>query len=327
MKALTFSRYGGPEVVKLTEIARPEITGTEVLVKVISGAVTTGDWRLRAAAFPGAFWLPGRLMFGLFRPRKRVLGNDFAGQVVAVGAEVSRFSIGDKVFGGAMLGAHAEYLAMPADGAIGHMPDGLTFEQAAALPFGGLTALEFLRDHARLKPGQNILILGASGGVGCYAVQIARAMGAKVTAVCSGDNLDFVTQLGADRVIDYTKDDFTRDKARYDVGLECGGFSTFGQCRPLLKRRGLFVPLTSGGSAVFLALFTRLFPGRRVIFGISGGSPEIVETLRKLVQDGQVRPVIDRRFDMSQAAQAYRFVEGRHRAGAVVLNIHSALAA
>lgn len=327
MKALTFSRYGGPEVVKMTDIARPEIKSTEVLVKVMSGAVTTGDWRLRAAAFPGAFWLPGRLMFGLFRPRKKVLGNDFAGQVVAVGAEVTRFSVGDKVFGGAMLGAHAEYLAMPAEGAIGHMPAGLTFDQAAALPFGGLTALEFLRDHAGLKAGQNILILGASGGVGCYAVQIAHAMGANVTGVCSGDHVDFVAGLGADRVIDYTKDDFTKDAEKYDVVLECGGFSSFGQCRHLLKPRGLFVPLTSGGSAVLLALLTRLFPGRRVIFGISGGSPEIVEELRKMVEGGQVRPVIDRRFKMAQAVQAYSFVENRHRAGAVVLNIQEPLAA
>src|SRR5690606_20925394 len=265
MKAIVYDRYGPPEVLRLEEVqlpgagpgevrvrvrAAPVTTADwrlrapafpgalwppagpgEVRVRVRAASVTTADWRLRASAFPGVLWLPGRLMTGLFRPRNRVLGLDFAGEVDAVGDGVSRFATGDRVFGFAGKGAHAEYLVMPEAGAIAATPEDLSDPEAAALPFGALSALVFLRDYAGLLPGQSVAVVGASGGVGAYAVQVARALGARVTGIASAGSRGFVLGLGAERFVDYGVEDFTFGAERYDLVLDTVGATDFSRAR------------------------------------------------------------------------------------------------
>jgi NADPH:quinone reductase-like Zn-dependent oxidoreductase len=320
MKAITYSRYGGSKVLNVTDIPRPEVGLRDVLVRVQAAGVTTADWRLRAAAFPGATALPGRLMFGLFKPRQPVIGNDFAGIVEAVGSDVRRFAPGDRVYGSKILGAHAEYLTIHDDAGIAHMTNGISMAEAAALPFGAIAALVFLRDFARVKAGQDVLILGASGGIGVYAVQIAKAFGARVTAVCSAENHNLVRDLGADRVLDYRKVDYAREGGRYDLVFDPAGVTDFRTARKALKRRGAFLPLNSGGGDMIRSLFSKLSFGKRVIFGISGVTAADLSVLNGMIADGLLRPVIGHRFAMDEVAKAHDLVEGRHRKGAVVLD-------
>ncbi len=321
MRALTYENYGGPEVVGLREMPKPTPGKGEVLVRVAAAGVTTADWRLRASAFPGGLWLAGRLMTGLFRPRKRVLGGDFAGTVEAVGEGVTRFQPGDAVFGFSGHGAHADYLVMSADGAIAHRPDGITPAQAAALPFGAVCALEFLRDVAKLRPGQRVLIVGASGGVGVYAVQVAKALGAEVTGVASGSNLGLVRDLGADHVVDYRQTDLTSLSARYDVIFDTVGAVNLAQAKGMLGPRGLFLPLNFSVSDLPRALLSGRKGGPRMVLHVNGDTREHAEALADMIADGQLRPVIDRVYPMEEVHAAYAHVEGRHRRGAVVLDI------
>lgn len=223
MKAATYRRYGDADVLEIGDIERPEPGDGEILVRLHAAAVTTADWRLRASAFPGILWLPGRLMTGLFAPKNRVLGVAFAGRIVARGREVTCFKLGDAVFGFSGGGAHAEYLVVKADGPVAAKPENIGYGEAAAAPFGGLSALVFLRDFAAVKPGETVLVNGASGGVGVWAVQLAKHLGAEVTGVAGTDNVDFVRSLGADRVIDYRKEDAAASGERYDVVLDTVG--------------------------------------------------------------------------------------------------------
>jgi NADPH:quinone reductase-like Zn-dependent oxidoreductase len=326
MKAMVYSRYGGPEVVTPAEIATPAPGPGEVLVKIEAATVTTADWRLRAAAFPGITALPGRLMVGLFRPRKPVLGVEFAGTVAAAGPGAARFAPGAEVFGFSGGGAHAEYLVMREDGAIAPRPAGLTAAEAAALPFGGLSALVFLRDVAGLRPGQRVAIVGATGGVGVYAVQIARHMGAEVTAIASAAHGDLARRLGAARVIDYRAEDFTQGAARYDLVLDMVGATRFRDLRRVLAPKGLFVPLNFGLTEMLQAVATAPLGGRRVKVAVSGDTRADLETLAEMVEAGALRPVIERRYPLARIAEAYAHVEGRHRAGAVVLDVAGAAA-
>ncbi len=321
MKAIVYDRYGPPEVLRLAEAARPAIAARDVLVKVHATTVTTADWRLRAAAFPGVMQVPGRLMFGLLRPKNRVLGGEFAGEVAAVGAEVTRFAPGDRVFGFSGQGAHAEYLAVAETSAIAAMPEGLGAEAAAALPFGTLCALVFLRDYARLAAGQRVLVVGASGGVGCYAVQIAMALGAEVTGVCSAAHLDLVRRLGAAHVIDYRAEDFTQRGEQYDVILDTVGATSFARCMGALTAQGRFVPLNFGVTEMAQALATKITGGKRVVIGVNADTAEDLAVVKELVEAGQVRPVIDRSFPLERIADAYRLVETRHRKGSVVVTL------
>ncbi|MFS8067534.1 MAG: NAD(P)-dependent alcohol dehydrogenase, partial [Byssovorax sp.] len=211
MKAIVYHRYGQPDVVALAEVPKPTLGDREVLIRIHASTVTTADWRARSLSLPPGFGLMGRLVFGIFGPRKPILGTELAGEVEAVGKAVTRFKAGDQVFAfaGASYGCHAEYRTMAEDGLIARKPANLSFEEAAALSFGGTTALNFLRDKGGIKPGDRVLIVGASGGVGTAAVQIAKHLGAEVTGVCSTANLELVLSIGADRVIDYTSEDFT----------------------------------------------------------------------------------------------------------------------
>ena len=262
MKAAQQTRYGGPEVVTLTDLPTPQPGPTEIRVRVAVSSVTTADWRMRAAAFPGVMWLPGRLFAGLWRPRQPVRGMEFAGTVEAVGADVTRFKPGQRVFGMTPDGgAHAEALVLSQEAAVVATPAALADGAAAALPFGALCALVFLRDYAHLQRGQEILIYGASGGVGVYAVQIARAMGARVTAVASAGNAALLRDLGAHEVLDYQTQDPAKGAARFDVVLDPVGVSDFARLRSVIRPEGCYIPLTFSGRQMRQALWARLRGG------------------------------------------------------------------
>lgn len=324
MKAAVYERYGAAEVVEIKDVPRPAIGDDQVLVRVYATTVTTADWRFRASAFPGILWLPGRMVAGLFSPKNPILGMEFAGRVVARGSNVTRFGLGDEVFGFADMGAHAEYVAVDAAGAITRMPGGLGYDEAAAVPFGALSALVFLRDFAKVKPGQKVLIAGASGGVGVFAVQLAKHLGAHVTGVCSTANTELVLSLGADRVIDYTKEDYAAAAEAYDLVLDTAGTTSFARARRVLKPHGVFLPIEFGAREIAQAALTRLGGGRRVLIGISGDSRQDTEHLAGLLETGEIRPVVDSRYPFERIADAHRRVESRHKRGSVVVLVAGA---
>lgn len=326
MLAAVHDRYGPPEVVHLREVPDPMPGPGEVLVRVRAAGVTTADWRLRAAAFPGALVVPGRLIAGLRRPRHPVLGGDFAGEVAAVGPGAAGFAPGDRVFGTSGFGAHAERVAVRASGAVapipaapGH-PAGLPFAEAAALPFGALAALVALRDAARLRAGERLLVMGASGGVGVCAVQIGAAIGARVTGTASPRNHDLLRALGAERAWDYA-DGPVPPGPPFDVALDAAGFGSFSAVRPRLAPGGRFVPLTFGLREIGQALGTmRAGPGgRSVRIATVGERRADLDAVAAMVAAGTLRPVIDRRYPFAAVAEAHRHVEGRRRSGAVIL--------
>jgi NADPH:quinone reductase-like Zn-dependent oxidoreductase len=321
MKAAIFTRYGGPEVVRLSDIEQPEPGPGEMLIRVAAAGVTTADWRLRAAAFPGAISaVAGRLMFGLFRPRKPVLGSDYAGTVEALGPGVTGFSVGERVFGFRFGGAHAAFMTVRADGAVIRTPDMLSDAEAAALPFGGLCALEFLDRFASVQPGERVLVVGASGGVGAYAVQAARALGAIVTGVASAANLPLVESLGADHAIDYRATDPATLSGPYDVVFDTVGALDYPRAAPMLARGGRFVPLNFGLGDVWKGRRAGR-NGHRQILNVNGDTKEGLERLVSMVAAGQLRPVIDRVYPFDEIRAAYTHVESRRRKGAIVLDI------
>ena len=318
MKAATVRRYGPADVLQIEELPRPVPGRGEILLRVRAASVTTADWRLRAAAFPGGLALIGRLVAGLWRPRHLVPGSDVAGEVAALGTGVEGFEVGQRVVAVLGHGGHAEYGLAKAEGAVAPIPDGMGFDEAAALPFGGLTALEFLRDVAKLRAGQKVLILGASGGVGAYAVQIAAALGADVTAVAGPGREAILRGLGAERVLDYRSDEIT---GRFDLIFDTVGAMNWPESRGLLGKQGLFLPLNFGLRELGHLLRSKLSDGPRMALHVSGDSREGLESLLALWREDRLRPVIDSRFALDNIAEAHRLVETRHRAGAVVLEV------
>lgn len=321
MRAALADRYGDADILKVAEIDRPEPGDDEILVKVFAAPVTTADWRLRAAAFPGIMALPGRLMMGLTRPKNPVLGLAFAGRVVARGADVTRFRLGDPVFGFSGAGAHADYLTVKADGPVAVKPKAITYEEAAAVPFGGVSALVFLRDYAGVKPGRKLLINGASGGVGAYAVQLAKIMGAEVTGVAGTDNVELVRSLGADHVIDYRNQDASASGERYDVVLDTVGKLPYPKARRILEKAGRYVPLEFGGREILQALLAALTGGPKIVLAVSGDRREDIEHLAQLMENGKLRGVVDSTFPLADIAAAHRRVETRHASGAVIVTM------
>lgn len=326
MKAVITQGYGGPEVLKLVELGRPVPGPREVLIEVHASTVTTMDWRLRAAAFPGVMSIPGRMVYGICAPRHKVQGAEFAGIVAEVGTMVDRFAPGDAVFGIAERGANGDFLTISQHAAIARKPDTLSFEEAAVLPFGALCALVFLRDRARLTAGQRVLIVGASGGVGSYAVQIAKAMGAEVTGVASGENLQFVHDLGAEHTVDYRVANVSQWGARFDVVFDTVGALRPSEARRLLARSGVFMPLNFGFREIFQSLAWRLTGGPRLVISVNDDTASDLEALLDVVAAGQLRPLIDRRYGLEEIGDAHRFVEARHRRGGVVI-LHDPLLA
>lgn len=327
MQACIYESYGPADVVRVGEVAAPEPAAREVLVEVRAASVTTADWRFRASAFPAVFWLPGRLMVGLFRPRNAVLGMDFSGVVRAVGREVTRFKVGDSVFGATnpfRRGAHAEYLTIEESEAIVHKPASLSHEEAAAIPFGACSAQAFMRDFAAIKPGQRVLVVGASGGVGVWAVQVARALGAEVTAMCSARNAELVRSLGAHAVIDYATESVTSRGERYDVIFDTIGVTSFAMCKPALTDTGLYLPLACGAREMLQALFTLGSKGKRVKYAVSKNTSESLTTTLQQIESGMLRPVIDNVYPMDRIADAHRHVESRHRRGSVIVTMGAA---
>lgn len=319
MLAAVQTRFGGPDVLTLQEVATPAPGAGEVLVRVHASPVTQGDRRLRAADYPGLSAVIGRLMFGVFRPRNPTPGTMFAGVVVAVGPEVTRFAVGDRVFGNAGTGAHAEFVRLAEDAEIASMPDGTSFDEMAALPYGAGTSLYFLRDVAAVQPGESVLILGASGGVGQFAVQIAKHLGATVTGVASGPKLDAVRRLGADHVIDYRVEDFARNGKRYDVIFDVADATSFARSRGSLTERGRYVTLYISLRVLAQAMWTSVFGTQKAKFSVAMGSAESTRQLADLAERGVVRPVIDARFPLSEVTAAHAAAESPQTTGVVMV--------
>ncbi|MGK7295489.1 MAG: NAD(P)-dependent alcohol dehydrogenase [Candidatus Wenzhouxiangella sp. M2_3B_020] len=323
MKAAVYREYGPPQVVRIEEVPTPEPGAGEVLVRVRVTTVSAGDWRLRSMDVPTGFGILSRLAFGLLRPRKGILGLAFAGEVAAVGDGVTAFAPGERVFGQAGdLGAHAEYLRIAADGPVVKTPAGLDDEAAAALPFGGTTALFFLR-KAEIAAGESALVNGASGEVGSAAVQLARHFGAKVTAVCSGGNADLVRDLGADRVIDYSQEDVTRGDARFDVIVDTAGTASYGRSKGILAPGGRLVQILGGLPDMVRAPFVGWFTDKRVIVGVAPGRAEDLRFLADLAVAGDLRPVIVRRFAFDEIVEAHRYVDSGHKVGTAIVTVTS----
>jgi len=317
MKAAVRTRYGPPDVVRIAQVDRPAARDGEVLVKVHATTVNRTDCGLRAAR-PFIY----RPILGLTRPRRTVLGTEFAGEVEAVGPGVTSFRVGDRVFGfnGTSFGAHAEYLVTREHGMVATMPAGLTWEEAAAGTEGSHYALSSVR-AAKVRGGQDVLVYGATGAIGSAAVQLLKGLGAQVTAVCDTANLELVKGLGADRVVDYTAEDFTRDTQRFDVVFDAVGKSSFGHCRRLLRPRGTYLSSDLGplSQNPLLVLVTPLFRGRKVVFPFPRENQEMMSYLRRQLESGAFRPVIDRRYPLDEIVEAYRYVETGRKLGNVVV--------
>jgi NADPH:quinone reductase-like Zn-dependent oxidoreductase len=319
MKAAVHTSYGPPDVVRISDVEKPAVKDNEVLVKVHATTVNRTDCGFRAAE---PFFV--RFFTGLIRPKVTVLGTEFAGEVEAVGSGVRSFEVGDRVFGfsGATFGAHAEFMAIPEAGSIATMPANVTFEEAAASYEGSHYALGFIR-KAKIRSGQDVLVNGATGAIGSAAVQLLKRLGADVTAVCDTGNVELVKGLGADRVIDYTAEDFTRDEQTYDVVLDAVGKSTFGRCKRLLKPGGSYLSSDLGplSQNPILALITPLFGGRKVLFPIPRDNQEMVKYFKELIEAGAFKPLIDRRYPLDQIVEAYRYVETGQKIGNVVISV------
>ena len=326
MKAIVYTEYGPPEVLKIKEVEKPVPKDNEVLIKVHATTVTPHDYRARSLKFPPRlwiFWLPSRIYFGLLGPKRTILGSELAGEVVETGKNVTRFKIGDHVFAApdTDLGAYAEYKCMPEDSSIALKPANVSFEEAASISFGAADALYYLRDLGDIQSGQDVLIYGASGGVGTYAVQLAKYFGAKVTGVCSGPNLEMVKSIGADRVIDYTTEDFTKAGGAYDLIFDTVGFTTFSQCKPLMKDGGVYLANVLGIVEIFQMLWTSVMGGKKVKGGVGLIKTEKMELFKSLMETGKIKPVIDRCYPMDQVVEAHRYADMGHKKGNVVIRI------
>jgi len=322
MKAVVYEKYGSPAVLQFKEVEKPAPKNDELLIKIHATTVTSGDWRARSLDMPPGFGLIGRLVFGIFRPRKPILGTELAGEVESVGKDVSKFNIGDEVFAfsGVGMGCHAEYRCMPEHGAVALKPANLSYEEAAALSFGGTTALDFFR-RAQLKRGEKVLVNGASGGVGTAAVQLAKHFGAEVTGVCSAENLELVRSLGASQVIDYTKEDFTENSETYDVIVDTAGTAPFSRSKGSLKEGGRLLLVLGGISDILRAPWVSMTSSRKIIAGPAAERPEDMRQLAKLAEAGEFKPVIDRRYPFEQIADAHSYVDTGHKKGNVVITM------
>ena len=317
MKAVTYESYGGPDVLRFAELPKPSPAPDELLIRIRATSVTSGDARMRAFEVPAPFRLPARFMLGWPKPKNPVLGYEFAGEVEAVGGAVTRFAPGDRVYGAAS-GTYAEYRTIAEAGAVAPIPRDLGFADAAALPFGLTTAMYFLR-KGRLSRGQSLLIIGASGCVGAYSIQLAKHMGATVTAVCSGRNAELVTALGADRVIDYTAEDYLRS-GPYDAVMDAVGAIDFRKAVPMLERGGVFLNVVMS-TADILAMLSPFKSGRRIVGGTFDTTQAMLLDINALIEADAIRPVIDRSYTLDQIRDAHAYVDSRRKRGTVVVTV------
>jgi NADPH:quinone reductase-like Zn-dependent oxidoreductase len=319
MKAVVYHKYGSPDVLELREVEKPTPNDDEVLIKVHAASVNAGDWHL----LRGKPFLIRLMGYGLLTPKHNILGSDIAGRVEAIGTNVTRFKPGDEVMGVVSTGSFAEYVCAP-ENALVSKPAGMTFEDAAAVPTAALTALQGLRDRGRIQAGQKVLINGAGGGVGTFAVQIAKSFGAEVTAVTSTGKLDRVRSIGADRVIDYTREDFTRNGRRYDLIFDPGAYRSFLDYRRTLNPNGRYV--MAGGSTgrlfqvMFVGPWISMTGSRKMGFmGVAKTNQKDLEFLKELLETGKVTPVVDRRLKLEEIREAVRYLEEGHPLGKVVV--------
>ena len=322
MLAVFYEKYGSPNVLKFQETTKPTPKEDEILVKVHATTVTVADVRSRSFTVPASVWLPARISLGLTKPKKPILGMELAGEVESTGKDVSRFKKGDQVFAATLIkfGAYAEYICLPEDAAVAIKPSNVTYEEAAALPIGARTALHYIR-KADIQSGQKVLVYGASGSVGTYAVQVAKYFGAEVTGVCSTANLELVKSLGADKVIDYTVEDFSTQSETYDVVIEAVNKSSFSACMRVLKEDGIYVNVTEPLPS-FQMLWVKMRSNKRVMLGEN--APERADDLifiKELVETEKLKPVIDRSYPINQIVEAHRYVEKGHKKGNVVLTV------
>ena len=328
MKAVVCEQYGPPEVLQIREVEKPVPRKQEVLVKVHASTVNAADCNIRGLShIPPGLGLMAKLMLGFKKPKISIIGSVLAGEVEEVGEEVVALKPGDRVYGtGPELRAYAEYACRPEAGALARIPESLTYEEAAVVPYGALTALYFLRDRAGVKPGQKVLVHGASGGVGTYAVQLAKYFGAEVTGVCSTANLDFVRSLGADHVIDYTREDFRKRGEVWDVVLDIVvGKTSYKKCRHVLSPKGYYLAVAGGLNDMLQMIRTSMGGGRKVVFG--GGSAmekkEYMEFLNELLEQGALKPVLDRSYPFNQIVDAHRHAESGSKQGNIAIQIHT----
>lgn len=322
MKAIVYTKYGPPDVLQLKEVEKPTPKENEILVKVKATTVTVADIRSRGFTVPLSVWLPARIALGFRQPKKDILGMELAGEVESVGKDVKRFKEGDQIFAASLVGfgAYAEYKCLPEDGSISIKPNNLSFEEAAAIPIGARTALFYLR-KANIQSGQKVLVYGASGSVGSYAVQIAKYLGAKVTGVCSTTNVELVKSLGADKVIDYTAEDFSSKGETYDVIFEAVDKSSFSACMKSLKKDGTYINVTVPLPGVRM-LWTKLTSSKKLILGQnSPENSEALNFLKELVEAGKLKVVIDRYYAFEEIVEAHRYVEKGHKKGNVIITV------
>jgi NADPH:quinone reductase-like Zn-dependent oxidoreductase len=324
MKAALCLKYGNPEVLKITKIDKPVPKKNEVLIKIKATSVTAADQRVRSFSVPPIFWLPARIMLGLTKPRKPILGMELAGEIETIGEDVTLFNKDDKVFAATLqtFGSYAEYICLPEDGPIALKPSNTTNEEAATIPIGCRTAFNYLLKSGKLAPKQKVLIYGASGSVGTYAVQLAKYYGAEVTGVCSKTNLKLVKSLGADKVIDYTKADYTKNFETYDIIFITIDKCSFSVCKKALKEDGFYLnigrPLPS-----LKMIWTSFTSNKKIVVGKN--SPESAETLniiKEIIEKGKLKPVVDRKYSLDQIVEAHRYVDKGHKKGNVVITVN-----
>ncbi len=328
MKAIVYTEYGSPDVLRLTEVAKPTPKDNEILIKVHATSVKIGDiWARNIKAIsPGQFsmsfpfWILTRLMFGVNKPKINILGAEFAGEVEAVGNKVTRFKKGDPVFGyrGPAFGANAEYLCMSESGLVAIKPSNMTFAEAATVPYGAMTALNLLR-KVNIQRGQKILINGASGGIGSYAIQLARHDGAEVTGVCGTPRVALVKALGASHVIDYTAEDFTQNGKTYDVIFDVLGKSSFSRCKHSLTDNGIYLLASFKMPQLWQMLTTSMRSGKKVVCALSSETPADLLHIKELVEAEKIKTIVDKHFPLEQTADAHRYMEAGQRTGNVVI--------
>ncbi|TDE53272.1 NAD(P)-dependent alcohol dehydrogenase [Flavobacterium sp. GT3P67] len=318
MKAAVYNQYGPPEVLHVTQVEKPIPNKSEILLKITATAVNSGDCRLRKAD-PFAV----RFIFGLLRPKIKILGSVFSGQVESVGEDVKHFKVGDFVFGHTDMsfGTYAEYKCLPENASIALKPAAISHSEAAAIPFGGVTALHFIK-KAEIKPEQKVLIVGASGAVGSAAVQLAKAYGANVTGVCSTVNMALVTSLGADKVIDYTKEDFTQNGETYDVIFDAVKAIAVSQSLKSLSKNGIMILSAAGMSEMLQGVWIAITSSKKVMTGVISHTAADIIYLKELIEAGKFKPVIDKTYSLEQIAEAHAYVEKGHKKGNVVISIN-----
>jgi NADPH:quinone reductase-like Zn-dependent oxidoreductase len=324
MKAIICTKYGPPDVLQIQEMEKPTPKANEVLIRIHATTATLYDCWTRSSTAPPGFGLLMRIAAGIRKPKQPIFGTELAGEIEVVGSDVTKYKKGDQVWGylGMNQGAYVEYICLPEDGVLAFKPINMSYEEAAAVQQGALTALYFLR-AGNIQRGQKILIFGASGGVGTFAVQLAKYFGAKITGVCSTSKIDFVKSLGAEKVIDYTKEDFTKSGEMFDIILDTIGKSDVGRSKKLLKKEGTYLFTTFGIPKLFRILWLQIISRKKAFYGTLEEKTEDLEFLKELIEEGKLKSVIDRTYPMEEAAEAHKYVESGQKMGQVIITLVS----